>query len=132
MFDLKSILNQLPNKEKVLLRTEADCYGISRLISKKINLPFTPVSYSPWSHGWTFVDLKYLESFGLISNHKYLVHNKVQEAFVKSFGKKAFAVGSPYIYASSFEKNKIKRLKKSLLIMPPHTAPFLNESAYHT
>ena len=43
---------------KVKLRTEADCYGISRLISKKLRLPFTPISYSPWTHGWIFAKLK--------------------------------------------------------------------------
>ncbi len=124
---LKTLLNSLPVVEHKKLRNELDCYGISRMISQKLYLPFTPVSFANWLHGWLYVDLKYIEQFGLISNYKYLVATKEQEDFFKAQGRDAVAVGAPYIYAEDFEKVEIERQLNSLLVMPPHGMSYTEE-----
>lgn len=124
---IKALENSLPPVEYSKLRTEADCYGISRLISQQFHAPFTPLSFSSWLHGWMYVDLKYIEQFGLISNDKYLLATKEQEYFFKERGKNAKAVGAPYIYAELFDKGEIKRQSNSLIVMPPHGLPYTTE-----
>ncbi len=117
----------LPDVHHVKLHTEPDCYGISRMISGKLHLPFAPRSFANWLHGWLSIDLKYIEQFGIVSNYKYLVATKEQECFFKKNGKKAKAVGVPYIYAKAFDKFEIRRQKGSLLVMPPHGLPYTTE-----
>jgi hypothetical protein len=128
MKDFIKVLNEsLPDVHYVKLHTEPDCYGISRMISEKLHLPFTPRSFSNWLHGWLSTDLKYIEQFGLVNNFKYLVTTKEQECFFNKNGKNAKAVGAPYIYAKVLDRLEIKRQKNSLLVMPPHGLPYTNE-----
>lgn len=124
---LKPLQDSLPVVEHVKLRTELDCYGISRIISQKLYLPFTPMSFANWVHGWLYVDLKYIEQFGLFSNNTYLVATKDQEDFFKARGKNAVAVGAPYVYAEDFDGVEVERQLNSLLVMPPHGLPFTEE-----
>lgn len=124
---IKELERLLPPVEYVSLRTEADCYGISMQISKQFYLRFSPRSFCSWLHGWMYADLKYLEQFGLISNHQYLVATKEQELFFMAHGKNAKAVGAPYIYAEVFDKIKIQRKSNTLLVMPPHGLPYSTE-----
>lgn len=123
-----TLKNSLPPVELSDLRTEADCYGISRQISKQLQIPFTPLSFSNWQHGWIYADLKYLEQFGIISNYKYLLATTAEEALFKEHGKNAKAVGAPYIYAEAFDAPEITRQPNSLLVMPPHGLPYTTES----
>jgi len=120
---LKGLRGSLPAVQNIKLRNELDCYGISKMISRKLYLPLTPMGFANWLHGWLYVELKYMEQFGLMSNYKYLVATQEQEAFFKAQGKDAVAVGVPYIYAEDFEKIKIERKFNSLLVMPPHGLP---------
>lgn len=125
---IEMLQGSLPVVQHVKLYTEPDCYGISRMVSRKLNLPFTPRSFAGWLHGWLYADLKYIEQFGVVSKYKYLVATKEQENFFKENGKNAKAVGAPYIYVKAFDKLKINRKKNSLLVMPPHGLPYTTET----
>lgn len=123
----EKIKDSLPKIEKIKLRNEVDCYGISKLISSSLNLPFTPKSYANWTHGWIYHDLKYIEQFGEISDLKYLVLNNNQKLFFEKNGKNAISVGAPFIYAEDIDCADIQRVPNSLLVMPPHGLDFTNE-----
>ena len=115
-----TLQNALPPVEYVKLKMEPDLYGASRLVSRKLHLPFTPLSFANWLHGWLSTDLKYIEQFGVLSNYKYLVATKEHEHFFRKNGKRSKAVGAPFICAKEFDKVEIKRKKNSLLVMPAH------------
>ena len=118
----------LPNKKKIKLRNELDCYGISNIISDSLHLPFTPIGYANWIHGWIHADLEFIEQFGEVSNAKYLVLNNEQKVFFEENEMDAIAVGAPYIYAEDYDGKDIYREPNSLLVMPPHGLDFSNES----
>ena len=124
---IKMLLDSLPVIQRVKLYTEPDCYGISRMIARNLYLPFTPRSFSYWLHGWLYVDLKYIEQFGVISKQHYLVATKEQEYFLTENGINAKAVGAPYVYVKNFDQLKVTRKKRSLLVMPPHGLPYTTE-----
>jgi len=102
------------------LRTEPDCYGASKLISKALCLPFTPRSICNWQHGWLY-GANYSQQFGIKNNYKYLVANKHHELFLLEKGFDAVAVAHPFIYASCLDTASSNRINNSLLFMPPHT-----------
>lgn len=58
---LKKILSILPSIQKINVKGEADYYGVSHLIAKKLRLLFTPRSHAGWKHGWLFAKLNYKE-----------------------------------------------------------------------
>jgi hypothetical protein len=121
------INNSLPTYQVSKLRSEPDCYGISRLISSNLFMPFTPISFSKWLHGWMAQEIRYIEEFGIITNEKYLVATKEQENFIKEKGKKAKAIGAPYAYIKHIDNIKIERKKRTLLVMPPHGLSYTKE-----
>lgn len=123
-----TLKRSLPPIEFIKLRTEADCYGMSWMISSALRVPFTPRSIPNWLHGWCFANLKYIEQFGVINNLTYLVATKDQELFFEQNGKSALAVGAPFTYAAQFDDYDVLREPNSLLVMPPHGLPFSNES----
>lgn len=125
---LKELNKILPEKIHIPLRNEADCYGMSRIISKSLHLPFTPRSFGNWLHGWCHNELKYIEQFGIEDNEIYLVHNLSQEKFFKARHKNAIAVGAPFIYAHLSDSLAVERRKGSLLVMPPHGLDFSKET----
>tara|TARA_B100000780_G_C21120499_1_gene453811 strand:+ start:1357 stop:2334 length:978 start_codon:yes stop_codon:yes gene_type:complete len=119
---LQIIKKSLPVKHNITLRSEPDCYGASRIISDNLHLPFKPTSYANWYHGWLSWDPEYVETFGLKSPVKHLVHTLKHEDFLTRRGVRARAIGSPFIYASQLSSIDILRRPNSLLVMPPHSA----------
>jgi len=126
---LKKILSILPSIQKIKIRSEADYYGASYLVAKKLNLPFPPISYTGWRHGWLLQPLKYEVQVTKTSDSefctKFLVPLKEHELFLRNIGIDAKAVGMPFVYAEDIVTEKIERVKNSLLVMPPHTLPHL-------
>lgn len=125
----------LPKQRIISLYTEPDCYGASTLVSRSLGLPFTPRSFAYWLHGWNSIPLKYVEVFGLNYDGTYLVARKDEELFLRSNGKKAYAIGAPFVYTDYFNSDlSSKRLANSMLIMPPHgmsyTTEIWNEQTY--
>ena len=125
----------LPKQRTISLYTEPDCYGASNLVSRSLNLPFTPRSFAYWLHGWNSLPLKHTEVFGLNFDGTYLVARKEEELFLIDRGKKAHAIGAPFVYTDFFYSEfKSIRLPGSLLIMPPHgmsyTTEIWNEETY--
>jgi hypothetical protein len=127
--NLETILSILPKIEKVVVRGEADYYGLSHLIAKKNKQPFIPRSLSGWKHGWLSSNLKYTEQFtsGALYS-KFLVSLVEHEVFLNEKGIKAKAVGMPFIYIEDVETQKITRQENTLLVMPPHSLPYTNHS----
>ncbi|MEO5327926.1 MAG: hypothetical protein H7829_06735 [Magnetococcus sp. THC-1_WYH] len=128
-FPYKNSQINLP-KQKLIKKiyTEPDCYGASSLISRSLRLPFTPFSFAYWLHGWNFIPLHYKEAFGLDYNGTYLVARKDEEQFLIDNGKKACAIGAPFIYTDLFFCNiKQRRRPNSMLIMPPHGMAYTTE-----
>jgi len=128
--DLELIKSSLPKIEHTIMRDEADYYGISQLIAKKLSLLLKPKSFAGWKHGWLYMDLKYVEQLtGGNKIHKlFLVAKKEQALFLKEKGFNAQAVGMPFIYADELDNVEIKRYKNSLLVMPPHSLPYTSHS----
>ncbi len=119
----------LPEQRIVSLYTEPDCYGASVLISRSLHLPFTPRSFAYWLHGWNSIPLKYVEVFGVNYDGTYLVARKDEELFLLKSGKKAHAIGAPFVYTDNFiSACDYKRIAGSLLIMPPHGMSYTTES----
>ena len=119
----------LPKRREVNLYTEPDCYGASTLISRSLYLPFTPRSFGYWLHGWNSFPLKYVEVFGVNYDGTYLVARKDEEMFLVENGKKAHAIGAPFVYTDNFiSACDYKRIAGSLLIMPPHGMSYTTES----
>lgn len=132
---LKKILSILPNIQKINVKGEADYYGISHLITKKLRLPFTPRSFAGWKHGWLFAKLNYKEQLTNGSKEsKFLVSLVEHELFLQDQGIKAKAIGMPFVYVEDIVNEKIERVKNSLLVMPPHSLPYTehiwDEDAY--
>lgn len=126
---LNRILSILPPIEKVKISCEADYYGISTIVAKKLHLPFIPRSPVGWKHGWLFADLKYKEQIVSWENgSNYLVPLSKQKKFLKKYNIEAKAVGLPFVYAEDIETQNIKRESGSLLVMPPHSLPYTNHS----
>lgn len=117
---LTELESSMPSRQSVKLSTEPDLYGLSRLISKSLYMPFTPYSFANFQHGWIHADLEHIEQFGILNNYKYLVATKEQEELFKNNNKLSIAVGAPYIYVAEYDKKKIIRKPNSLLVMPPH------------
>jgi hypothetical protein len=120
----KNLTSICPAISLIKLFTEPDMYGASSIISKQLKISFQPRSYGYWQHGWMSIPLRYLDQYGLDFDGNYLVGTKEEELFLRSFGKTAFAVGLPYVYAKHFESVKINRKANSLLVLPPHGASY--------
>jgi len=122
---LEDIISILPSVQKINVKSEADYYGISHLIAKKLKLPFTPRSLVGWKHGWLIADLYYKEQITSGSNDtKFLVPLVEHEAFLHNQGVNAKAIGMPFVYLDDVVTEKIKRINNSLLVMPPHSLPY--------
>jgi len=122
---LGKILAILPNIQKINLRCEADYYGISHLIAKKLGLPFTPRSLAGWKHGWLIADLYYKEQLiGGSREANFLVPLVAHKHFLYEYGINSEAIGMPFVYVEDIVTDKIERVKKSLLVMPPHSLPY--------
>jgi hypothetical protein len=129
------ILDVLPEFEHFPRRCEPDAYGASYLIAQELGLDKVPESTSTWTHGWPYVPLVYPDQVAQQSNARQT--NLVPTEDIAQFLREEFsyrnvhAVGSPFIYADPLD---MERIPNSLLVMPPHTLPYLedewDEAAY--
>jgi hypothetical protein len=116
---LKKIL--LPYNMKIEIRSEADFYGASHLIAEYNSLNTPRRSYSTWSHGVHFKDLKFAEQIDW--SREWRKNNLVETNRVKKFlegfsFKNVKAVGLPIVYVPS---QNVVRHKNSVLIMLAHS-----------
>lgn len=129
---LEHILSILPSIQKLKKRSEAEFYGASRLIVKKLGLPFTPDTRGKsarWLHGWLYQEVYPIEQItGGHDTSIYLVPLAEHEDFLKDKGLNAKAVGMPFIYTEDIVTEKIERVENSLLVMPPHSLSYSNEN----
>lgn len=128
------ILSTLPEFEHFPRRCEPDAYGASFLIAQKLGLSDVPESTSTWTHGWRDSDA-HPEQIAPQSNKTQTnlvpTEKHAQKLRSEYSYRNVHAVGCPIIYASPLE---VDRIPNSLLVMPPHTLPYLeddwNETAY--
>lgn len=122
---LKKILSILPSIQKIKVRSEADYYGVSYLVAKKLRLPFTLRSLVGWKHGWLIADLYYKEQLTSGSSEaKFLVPLVEHKHFLREHNINSEAIGMPFVYVKDIITEKIERVKNSLLVMPPHSLPY--------
>lgn len=119
---------QLPEQQMGHFANESDYYGARRALCKYAGLD--PNKYSLewiWQHGWIRDRLLVDPAIILTSKHSakrnksFLVANRQQQEYLRQHGyRKVKAAGMPMIYASTPE-TELKRIPKSLLVMPMHS-----------
>lgn len=125
------ILKNIPEYEPMELISEIDYYGFSKYLADRLGIKKTYSSGINWKHGWIFASPKYIEQFVIDKYTRVnFVANMQQQNFLDSEGVKSIAVGLPFAYVNQYDikTNKIKRIPRSLLIMPPHSLPYTNHS----
>ena len=121
----------------VNLRNETDLYGYSLWLSKKLKLPFTPISLRGFQHGWIWWDVNLLgaeRDLGLDPNLNTfwgeLVQDKTVEAFLIKNSIFSKACGLPFLsFLENEESSEVfpQRIKGSILYVPPHSNPWHDE-----
>lgn len=123
------VLEILPEFEHFERRTEPDSYGATHIITQKLGLSEPLKSDAAWTHGWKFVPIKYPEQLAQQSSpdRRCLVPKAEHAEMMKNeFGySDTHAVGAPFIYAPD---PKVERVGNSLLVVPPHTLPYIENS----
>jgi len=118
----------LPKFKHIEVRGEAEAYGIAYQIAKKLKLSKIHEPMALWDHGVRLSPVKYLEQL-VREKRKFcnrLVGLKEHEIFMRERGVKSYAVGYPFNYVQSLEGTR--KIEGSLLIMPPHSLPYTEES----
>ena len=122
------VLATLPEFERFPRRCEPDAYGASYLIARKLGLSEVPESTSTWTHGWTHAPIAYPEQVAQQSDatETNLVPTKeIAQKLRRSFSyQNVYPVGCPFVYAEPLDVDPIQN---SLLVMPPHTLPYLED-----
>lgn len=122
------ILNVLPEFEHFPRRCEPDAYGASYLIAQQLGLSEVPESTSTWTHGWPYVPVAHPEQVAQQSSAEQtnLVPTEETASLLRTeFSyRNVHAVGCPFIYAEPLD---VERISNSLLVMPPHTLPYLED-----
>ncbi|MAD57070.1 MAG: hypothetical protein CMK44_00675 [Porticoccus sp.] len=122
----ESINHFLPKIEIIIPKNEVDYYGFSYYLSDKLRRTYN-YSFSSWTHGWIFNELKYIEQFNIAQYSPLfkIVANNTQKLFLNNCKLENVQVaGYPYIYIDN--NPKIKRYQNSLLIIPPHNTNLLD------
>ncbi|WP_395167160.1 hypothetical protein [Francisella salimarina] len=125
------ILKNIPEYEPMELISEIDYYGFSKYLADRLGIKKTYSRGINWKHGWIFASPKYIEQFVIDKSARVnFVANMQQQNFLESEGVKSIAVGLPFAYVNQYDikTNKIKRIPRSLLIMPPHSLPHTDHS----
>lgn len=123
--DLAMLVTQLPSIEMAEFQGgEADYYGASYQVAKRLGLIQALKAEAKWEHGWKYGDVLMPEHLG--GYHKkdqmHLVSNEKHRGILARDGfKHVEAVGLPYIYAA---EPTIEKKKASLLVCPGHTSNF--------
>lgn len=115
----------IPEYEFLNVRSEADFYGVSRIIANKLGLKNVPRSFSGWSHGvhigqiLSKAQINWMDTWNL----NYLVRNLQTQERMNDLGlKNVHAVGMPILYVD----NQVpSRQKKSILFMPAHSLSYV-------
>lgn len=118
----------LPDFESFQWRTEPDSYGASYLIAQALRKSRVPRSFASWKHGWPHAEIVHPVQLAEHGGPKrtHLVPCRRHVDLLREFGYlDAHAVGLPFIYAHS---RPVDQIPESLLVMPPHTLPFTDES----
>lgn len=122
------VLGTLPEYEHFPRRCEPDAYGASYLIAQKLGLSEVPESTSTWTHGWSCVPIVHPEQVAQQSNAaqtNLVPTEEIADRLRTEFSyRNVYAVGCPFIYAEPLE---VERIPNSLLVMPPHTLPYLED-----
>lgn len=112
-----------PYDHQINVRSEPDFYGASTLVSEYIGINSPPKSFSSWSHGVHFKDLKYPSQVDWSKGWKksrLVANNRIKE-FLEGHGVQCVeAVGLPIIYVPT---SNVPRRRKSVLIMLAHSLP---------
>lgn len=122
------VRHALPAYESISHRCEPDAYGASHLIARKLGMRHAPRSFAHWKHGWPHADLHHpVQLVGHASpDDTCLVPRAEHVELLREFGYlDAHAAGLPFVYAQS---QPVERRPGSLLVMPPHTLPYTDES----
>jgi predicted SAM-dependent methyltransferase len=112
----------LPPIEKWEVNFEADYYGASALIARKLSLQNTLHVPVRWIHGWdynrkSFINLYSAECSPMTT---IFLENEARVDEMRKIGFiNSYAVGLPFIYADAIEGTV--RIKDSLLVMPAHS-----------
>ncbi|MCS4116729.1 hypothetical protein [Salinibacter ruber] len=129
----KSIARQvreaLPDFEFFPRRTEPDAYGASYRIARELDKTWVPRSFASWKHGWPHAKIVHpiqLAERGGPENTHLVPLPEHAEFLRDSYGyEDVHAVGLPFVYAQS---RSVERIPNSLLVMPPHTLPYTEDS----
>lgn len=99
-----------------------------------INLDIVPTYTLTYQHGWHGIDKNILPEIIIGTNGResqdknriQLVYRIDQELFLRNHGfKNAYAIGCPLIYLPKI--THVKRIMKSILVVPMHTAPGVSD-----
>ena len=118
----------LPQIRPIKLRGEADYYGASHELAKKVGLDFPPTSQGTWAHGWSYLPLvSGRTAVGYApSERTHLVPTLFHQEFLHAAGyPNAAAVGVPYLYAAG--KDVLPRRPDSVLLAPLHSLPEIKQ-----
>jgi len=118
----------LPEFEFFPRRSEPDSYGASYLIAQALGKDRVPRSFASWKHGWPHANIVHPVQLAQHGGRRRtrLVPRPEHVDLLSDFGyTDVHAVGLPFVYA---EPRPVKRIPDSLLVMPPHTLPYLDES----
>lgn len=122
------ILGTLPEFEHFPRRCEPDAYGASYLIAQELGMNEVPESTATWTHGWPYMPVVHPEQVAQQSNAEQtnlVPTEEIAETLRTEFSyRNVHAVGCPFIYAEPLE---VERIPNSLLVMPPHTLPYLED-----
>lgn len=130
LYELKEIL---PPIEIIDNKVELDISGFSSYLIKKLQIDTIPEVSASFRHGWMHtIEYEYLEEITMgIKMLRYLVPTQKEvDFFYKNEIYNVYPVGVPYIYIDKEEYKHIKRIKNSLLVMPPHSLPGTNPNFF--
>lgn len=122
------VLNVLPEFDHFPRRCEPDAYGASYIIARRLGLSEVPESTSTWTHGWPYVPVVHPEQVAQQSDAaqtNLVPTEEIAKKLRNEFSyRNVYAVGCPFIYANPLD---VERIPNSLLVMPPHTLPYLED-----
>lgn len=126
--DVMTFLRQTPGREPFLPKSEAQFYGATHIIARALGGDQPPPTHVRWSHGWAFYydvpgintdEFAKLVRWSGDDNWMHLCRNEVEAGIYRKAGAHAVVVaGLPFFY---LPESDIKRLPKTVLVMPPHS-----------
>jgi hypothetical protein len=113
----------LPREIPIMLRSQVDRYGFSRVLANRLQLIHTPRSFANWVHGWAWWDEHSSESQGfskLRKKTKIIVTNECErQAFNNEGFVNVVSGGLPFAYIN---QQHTHRNNHALLAFPSHSA----------